>query len=77
MKQKTRNSAQDTIPRQAFSTAFFALSMTKNACRERLGVMSLSALLFPLESNNTEPSQPYEKKNKWETWEITQVRLHS
>ncbi|CAJ2635833.1 unnamed protein product [Trifolium pratense] len=56
-----RISAQETTPGQAASTAFFALSMIKNPCRETFGGPSFSALLLPFEFSSTEASHPFKK----------------
>lgn len=56
---KARISAQETTPGQRASIADLALSMTKNAWRDAFGGPAFSAVLFAVESSNTDPSQPY------------------
>nr|AFK43391.1 unknown [Lotus japonicus] len=60
---RARISAQETTPGHAASTAFFAPSMTKNACKETFGGPSFSALLLPFEFNSTEASHPRMKQS--------------
>lgn len=61
---RAKISAQETTPGHNASTAFFALSMTKNACRETFGGPSFSAVFSFTEFNKTEASQPCEIKGK-------------
>lgn len=56
-------SAQETVLGQDCSSLVLASSITSNAASDKFGGPSFSALLFAVESNNTDASQPYNKKN--------------
>ena len=57
---KAKISAQDTIPAHSLSTAALISSITSKPDRVRFGIASFSAVLFCVEFNNTDPSQPCE-----------------
>lgn len=59
---RAKISAQETTPGHNASNAFFALSMTKNACKEPFAGPSFSAVFLFTEFNKTEASQPCEIK---------------
>jgi hypothetical protein len=54
-----RTSAQETVFGHAFSNLAFTCSIEPNPRRLRFGSASLSATLFFVEFNRTDPSQPY------------------
>lgn len=54
-----RISAQETTPGQVCSSCVFISSITSNPARNKFGGASFSAVLFDVESNNNEASQPW------------------
>lgn len=58
---KAKISAQDTIPAHSFSTADLISSTTSKPDKDRFGIAAFSAVLFAVEFNSTDPSQPCKK----------------